>query len=98
MTERHFHGQRHIRGGFDIDEDSLSPNANYWKYGANAALIRLQNVIGESEALRQVKNIEASWKDICKSIELLADLAERQSETQEYLDQKLQENYLAHGG
>jgi len=26
-----FHGTSHLKAGFDIDEDSLDPNANYWK-------------------------------------------------------------------
>jgi hypothetical protein len=78
-NEKHFHGTAHINGGFDIDEATLPPNANYWRNGADSALSRLQKVVGCDEGLRQVENITGTWKEICLAIETLADLAERQA-------------------
>ena len=82
MSEKHFHGQSHVKGGFDIDEATMPPNSNYWRGCADGALIRLQNAIGIDEANRQTMNIEApTWKDVCTLIEMLADLAEKQKAT-----------------
>ena len=34
---KHFHGQAHFKGGFDIDESTLNDDANYWRSGAEGA-------------------------------------------------------------
>lgn len=60
-----------------LDEVSDHSSA-YWKSKADAALCRLQDVVGIGEGRRQTENITGSWKTIAYLIGLLADLAEKQ--------------------
>lgn len=83
MNERRHHGQRHLKGGIDINEATMPPNSNYWRGCALGARNRLARVVGDLEADRQVKNIEGTWKEICTAIEMLADLAEHQQKVKD---------------
>lgn len=80
MTERHFHGQRHIRGGFDFSEDAISPNANYWFGSAIAEFQRLERLIGTEKAKHVAPDRQQgqTWRDIYEAVKILADLAEKQ--------------------
>ena len=80
MSERHFHGTRHVKGGFDIDESTLHPNAAYWRACARGEYRRVVIAIGEEKANHVVpERAEGqTWKDVYESVKLIADLAEKQ--------------------
>jgi len=83
---RRFHGQAHWRGGFDIDESTLSPNANYWRDTALGQYNRLRRLLGEEKANHMTDSIEGTWLEIFKAIEVLADLADKQVNGSGWID------------
>jgi hypothetical protein len=80
MREQHFHATRHIKGGLDIDETTLSDNATYWKSCASGAYLRGVKALGENKAFDIFPEREPgqTWKNVCECYEILADLAEHQ--------------------
>lgn len=77
-----YHAQRHIKGGFDIDESKLDPDANHWARGARGAYNHLVRVVGFETAETMVVdfwNENSTWKDICLNTEkILNDINEEQ--------------------
>ena len=57
-----------IRGGIDVDEATLHPNANYWRGCADGELIKLQNLIGDEMGLDMVSEIVGTWKEVYEQI------------------------------
>ena len=62
-----------------MDVNTIHPNATYWINSANDALIRLGDVVGDTEARRMTENIEGTWREIYNAILVLAELAEKQT-------------------
>jgi len=60
-----FHGTSHMKGGFDIDENTLDPNANYWKAGAKWAYEKITEYF---------LNSEVQWKDKCRMLERFVEI------------------------
>jgi len=77
MNEKHYHATRHLRFA-PIDTDKIPPNARYWQNSAQDQLCRLQELIGDEEALKMVIHIEGTWRAVYDAIKTLADLAEAQ--------------------
>lgn len=82
---RHFHAQHHMRGGFDLDVNTIHPNANYWKNSAQARLDDLCAVVGDENAYRMVDGVEGTWREIYNSIKILSELAETQAQIESEL-------------
>lgn len=80
---RHFHGQAHFKLGLDIEESTLHPDATYWMNGAKGAYEKLIRLLGsEDKAFQMIEddgvwNIDHTWKEICLSVEKLAEKAEK---------------------
>lgn len=75
-NEKHFHGQSHMGGGFDIDESTLHPDANYWQSAARGAWKRLEKLTDVETAAQLVKrfwNDNYTWKDICLHTEAIIE-------------------------
>jgi hypothetical protein len=70
MNEKHFHGVSHSRGGFDIDESTLDPDARYWMNGAEGARLALEKITKNSDDLiKDFWNVGNTWKTICERTE-----------------------------
>ena len=71
-----------MRGGIEVDEESLHPNAKYWKMSAQGAMFKsLDYAKGDGRIeLRMWKiadkfwNDDNTWKAICFKAERLRDL------------------------
>jgi hypothetical protein len=73
-NEKHFHGQSHGRGGFDIDEATLSDDARYWMNGAEGARTALEKICKNSDDLiKEFWHVGNSWKTICLKIEAVLE-------------------------
>ncbi len=83
---KHFHGTAHFKAGFDIDESTLHPNANYWRRHALGQQNRLARLVGEDKATHLTNPVEGTWKEIYESIQLIADLAEKQVQRSGWID------------
>lgn len=79
---RRFHGVSHMKGGFDIDESKLSPNANYWKIYAKGSYKELKKLVGEEKAKllygSVLYNTDKTWKEKWSQIEDLLTLTEKE--------------------
>jgi hypothetical protein len=75
-----FHGQSHFKGGINIDESTISDEANYWARGAKGAYLAVRKIVGFNKTEELVKDfwIEGStWKEIClKTEKILEDIRE----------------------
>ncbi len=60
-----FHNISHLKGGIDLNEDDILPNANYWKGCALAEYRKLRDLIGEEKASRTRfwKAKKYNWKE-----------------------------------
>lgn len=92
---KHFHGQSHMKGGLNLDPNTIPPNAKYWRNSANDALIRLGDVIGEEKARKMTENIEGTWREIHTSILILATLAEKQHQTKDVVNVQTKPQWMA---
>jgi len=71
-----------MRGGFDVDEETLDDDANYWKMGAHGAedsVRTLVNCCGEHTCrvdwlLGKYWGKDKTWKEICINTERVRDL------------------------
>lgn len=81
---RRFHSTSHMKGGFNIDESKLSPNANYWKMCARGSYDALVKMIGEDKAKELSNNVlyntEKNWKEKWSEIEGLILLTEKEND------------------
>lgn len=83
--EKHFHGQLRLKGGFDIDESTLHPNARYWSNGAADAKNTLAEIVGNEKAdelVAEFWNNNHTWEEICKATEKVLESA-RQNKAKE---------------
>ena len=79
-NSHHFYGSNRSRGGIEVDESTLDPNANYWLGLARGAYAKLVKAVGEEKANHVAPEREdgQTWKDVYEAYKLLADLAEKQ--------------------
>jgi len=67
---RHFHGQSRMRGGFTVDESTLSDDDGYWQSFAVGTLKALDKLTPDADALvAEFWNESNSWKTICEKVE-----------------------------
>lgn len=100
MNERCFYGSRHGRGGIEVDENTMSPNAAYWRGCARGAFQRLERAIGTEKAVKVAPNREPgqTWRDVYGLVSTLADLAERQVESELHREDELGTHVIVSGG
>lgn len=81
-----YHGQRHIKGGFEVDEESFDPDANYWAISARGAYNHLVRIVGFETAEKEVEefwNEKNTWKDICLKTETILEGIEKENKYEE---------------
>ena len=80
---KHFHGIRKIKGGFDIDENTIPDDSDYWMIGCDRLLSQLTEALdGDYEkakkAIGSAWSEEYTWKEIYKAVAPIAALAQAQ--------------------
>lgn len=85
-NSHHFYGVSAGKGGIDIDESTLDPDANYWRMGAEGAKLAIEKLLGEDETLTRLSplwNSSRTWRDICKDTEsVLASIRAEAAKTE----------------
>ncbi len=64
---KRFHGQSHMKGGFNIEESTLSDNANYWTMIARGIKEKLEEAGIANKRIFNSRKL--TWKEKCIRLE-----------------------------